>query len=227
MKAIDYRVSLDMFDVSSQTTIKAKKGDSACKIHITLTENGKIYHIGEGCYATFNAKKSDGTFVYDNCTIEDNTIVYDFSSSIDENSVCQISAAEGIVECEVTLYKGNSEQLTSPRFNLVIDSTVYNGEEIASSPEADVLKELIKEADDAVDNVNNIVADIEQKLANGEFVGAKGEKGDTGATGAQGQQGIQGEKGEKGDTYNLTEADKTEIADIVLSNFTNVSEVGQ
>lgn len=29
------------------------------------------------------------------------------------------------------------------------------------------------------------------------------------------------------EAYNLTEADKTDIANIVLSNFTNVSEVGQ
>ena len=62
MNVLKYRVSLDMFDVSSQTTIKAKKCDSACQIHITLTENGKIYKIKKGCYATFNAKKSDGNF---------------------------------------------------------------------------------------------------------------------------------------------------------------------
>lgn len=45
----------------------------------------------------------------------------------------------------------------------------------------------------------------------------KGEKGDTGA---------KGEQGEKGDSYILTEADKTEIANIVLANFTDVSGVG-
>lgn len=37
---------------------------------------------------------------------------------------------------------------------------------------------------------------------------------------------IKGDKGEKGDTYMLTEADKEEIADIVLANFTDVSEAG-
>ena len=173
MNVINYRVSLDMFDTLSQITIKAKKGDSACKINITLTENGKIYKIGEGCYATFNAKKSDGTFVYDNCTIEGNTIVYDFSASIDEG-VCQISACEGAVECEVTLYNNDGNQLTSPCFTLMIDGTVYNGEEIVSSPESDVLRELIIEA-------NNVVGDIETKLANGELKGEKGEKGDAGA----------------------------------------------
>lgn len=144
MNVINYRVSLDMFDTLSQATIKAKKGDSACKIHITLTENGKIYKISEGCYATLSAKKSDGTFVYDNCTIEGNDIYYDFTSSI-KDGFTQITACEGIVECEVALYKG-SEQLTSPRFTLVVDGTVYNGEEIVSSDEADALKSLIQVA---------------------------------------------------------------------------------
>lgn len=69
--------------------------------------------------------------------------------------------------------------------------------------------------------------------------GDKGDKGDTGATGAQGPQGIQGVQGPKGDTgatgatgpagkdYILTNDDKEEIANIVLSNFIDVSEVGQ
>ena len=172
MNVINYRVSLDMFDTLSQITIKAKKGDSACKIHITLTKNGSIYKIGEGCHATFNAKKADGNFVYNSCTIEGDTIVYDFTSSVDEDGICQISAYEGAVDCEVTLFKDN-EQLTSPRFTLVIDGTVYNGEEIASTPQSDILKELINEANDTVN-------EIETKLANGDFVGEKGDKGDKG-----------------------------------------------
>lgn len=144
MNVINYRVSLDMFDTLSQVTIKAKKGDSACKINITLTKNGRIFQIGKGCYATFNAKKSDGNFIYDACTIEGDTIVYDFTSSIDENGICQISACEGNVDCEVTLYNAEGAQLTSSRFTLYIDSVIYNGEEIVSSPQTDVLKELIK-----------------------------------------------------------------------------------
>ena len=146
MNVLKYRVSLDMFDTHSQTTIKAKKSDSACQIHITLSEKGKIYNIGEGCSATFNARKSDGNFIYDNCTIENNTIVYDFTSSVDENGVCQVSACEGIVECEVTLYSADGKQLTSPRFTLFVDETVYNGEEIASTPQSDFFKEIVAEA---------------------------------------------------------------------------------
>lgn len=69
--------------------------------------------------------------------------------------------------------------------------------------------------------------------------GEKGDKGDIGPQGAQGPQGLQGEpgiqgpQGEKGEDgkdgqdYILTESDKTDITNIVLSNFTDVSEVGQ
>lgn len=192
MNVINYRVSLDMFDVSSQITIKAKKGDSACKIHITLTENKSIYKITDGCYATFTAKKADGNFIYDTCTIEGNTIVYDFASSVDENGTCQVSACEGTVECEISLYNKNAQQLTSPRFILVVDSTVYNGEQIFSTHESDVLKGLINDA-------NKIVNEIETKLENGEF---------------------------NGKDYVLTDTDKTDIANLVLANFIDVSEVG-
>lgn len=153
MNAINYRVSLDMFDVSSQVTIKCKKGDSACKIHITLTKSGKIYNITEGCSATFSGKKADGNFVYDNCTIEGNTIVYDFTSSIIEDGSCQITACEGNVDCEVALFNDKGEQLTSPRFVLVVDGTVYNGEEILSTPDTNVLKELIVEANELIDEM--------------------------------------------------------------------------
>lgn len=65
------------------------------------------------------------------------------------------------------------------------------------------------------------------------IIGPKGEKGDKGEQGVQGIQGPKGSKGEKGDKgeagsdYILTEADKSQIADIVLDNFTDVSEVGQ
>jgi hypothetical protein len=170
MNVINYRVSLDMLDTSSQATIKAKKGDSACKIYITLSQNGKIYKMSEGSHATFSAKKADGTFVlYDNCAIEGDSIVYDFLSSVNEDG-CQITACEGTVECEVTLFNG-SEQLTSPRFTLVVDGTVYNGEEIKSSDEFNFLEDLIQKAEDTVQKAEDTVSEIEEKLANGEFNG--------------------------------------------------------
>lgn len=190
MKRIKYRISLDMFDVTAQTTIKAKKGDTACSIHITLMENGKIYHIADGCHAVFSAKKPDGNYLFngETCRIEDNAIVYDFTE--------QTTPIEGVVECEVVLYK-EDDKLTSPRFNLIVDGTVYNGEEIISTPEADILGKLISEATELVDGVEN-------KLQNGEFVGEKGDKGDpfTYEDFTEEQlESLKGDKGDKGDAF--------------------------
>lgn len=150
MNHINYRLHLDMFETVSQKTIKAKKGDTACSVHITLTEHGKIYHIPDDCRATFTARKPDGNFLYneETCRIENNTIVYDFTK--------QTTACEGNVECEVILYKGDM-QLTSPLFTLFVDATVYNGEEIISSPEADALKEIVEDA-------NKAFSDITEKM---------------------------------------------------------------
>ncbi len=44
--------------------------------------------------------------------------------------------------------------------------------------------------------------------------------------GPKGEKGDKGDTGEKGDDYILTEADKAEIAGIVLAEFTDVSEAG-
>lgn len=141
MERLHYRISLDMFDTVSQKTLKAKRGDTACDVNITLTENGKVYKIADGCYATFSAKKPDGNFILnrETCYIKDNTIVYEFT---EQTTIC-----EGIVDCEVILYGADGNQLTSPRFSLLVGGTVYNGEEIISSTEADALKETVEIAE--------------------------------------------------------------------------------
>lgn len=215
MNRIKYRLSLDMFEVSTQTTIKAKKGDTACSIIITLTENGKIYHIADGCSAKISGKKSDGNYIFngETCRIENNTIIYDFTE--------QTVAFEGVVECEVILSKDN-QQLTTPRFSLIVDATIYNADAIISTPEADVLKILIDEA-------NDVIEEVETKLENGDFVGEQGipgEKGDDGVsvthswdgtvlnvTSASGttSANLKGEKGDKGDMgeVSLSYANKT------------------
>lgn len=177
MNRIKYRISLDMLEVASQITIKVKKGDTACSIHVTLTESGKIYHISDGCYAVFSAKKPDGNYLFNNetCRIEDNTIIYDFTE--------QTTPIEGIVECELILYK-DEDKLTSPRFNLKVDATVYNGEEIVSTPEADALKELTNRAENIVaqfdegviigkDYADNNFANALKGSASGEIVSIK------------------------------------------------------
>ena len=158
-----HRISLDIHDTGSQVSISAKKGDTARSLHINLTENGKPYRIAEGCSAVFTGEKSDGNYLFNDCTIKDNVIVYDFTE--------QTVPVVGQVKCEIVLYDANKEQITSPRFDIFVEDVVYNGEEIISSDEANALISATVEAKAVTAEAADLVNEVEQKLANGEFDG--------------------------------------------------------
>ena len=162
-----HRISLDIHDTGSQVSISAKKRDTARSIYITLTEKGKPYRIAEGCHAVLTGVKADKNYLFNDCTIKDNVIVYDFTE--------QTVPVVGQVHCEIILYDANNERITSPRFDIVVVDTVYNDEEIVSSDEATALISATAEAKKASDDAKAVTAEVEQKLANGDFVGAKGD----------------------------------------------------
>lgn len=149
MDFIYHRISLDIHTAKSQATLKVKQGDTSRKLLITLCENGLPYHIANDCYADFSAVKADGNYLFNDCTISGNTIEYTFTA--------QTSAAVGAMACEITLYGKDGQRITSPRFTIIVEETVYNGEEIVSSPEANALNELIDRAEHAVDNAESFV----------------------------------------------------------------------
>ena len=131
-----YRASLDIHDTNSQELFRFKKGDSARVIHFCLTECGKPYKITDGCTATLRAKKPDGTVLYNTCTVSNDTITYTLTN--------QTSSAVGISKCEITLYDADKNQITSPRFEILIDDTVYSDNEIESSNEFTELQNALE-----------------------------------------------------------------------------------
>ena len=149
MDFIYHRISLDIHTAKSQATLKVKQGDTSRKLLITLCENGLPYHIADDCYADFTALKADGNYLFNDCAISGNTIEYTFTS--------QTSAAVGAMACEIALYGKDGQRITSPRFTIIVEETVYNGEEIVSSPEANALNELIDRAEHAIDNAESFV----------------------------------------------------------------------
>ena len=168
-----YKISLDIHDHGSHVSLKAKKGDTGRLLYITLMDGGKPYTITKECYAVFTAKKADGKILYNDCSIIGNTIAYAFTP--------QTTSAVGKAECEVKLYGAEDKLLTSARFALVVDDTVYNeGNEVESEKEVSALTRLVSEATTLVTNIKN-------KLASGAL---KGDKGDTGPQGERGPQGI-------------------------------------
>jgi hypothetical protein len=124
--------------------------------------------------------------VYNECIIEGNTIAYTLTSSNTE--------IVGMADCEITLYGADKEVITSPHFSMVIADTVNTDGEVETIGHNEFTALV-----NATAEAKAITAEVEQKLANGDFVGEKGDKGETGATGAQGIQGVKGDKGDKGD----------------------------
>ena len=156
MNYANYKIFLDMHDISAQTSLAAKQGDTGRKIFATLTERGVPFIIGENCTAVFTAKKPDGNIVFNNCTIENNIICYTFTP--------QTTAAAGKLDCEIRLYDEGNFLITSPRFNIIVAAAVYNdGDEIESTSEVTTLTSLISEATALINDVNS-------KLENGDFV---------------------------------------------------------
>lgn len=158
-----YKISLDIHDHGSHVSLKAKKGDTGRLLHITLMDGRNPYVITKDCYAVFTAKKADGNILYNECSIVGNAITYAFTP--------QTTSAVGKVECEIKLYGAENKLLTSARFTLIVEDTVYNeGDEVESEKEVTALTALIS-------TVSTLISEIERKLANGEFIGPPGNNG--------------------------------------------------
>lgn len=137
------------------------------------------------------------------------------------NNKCQIPsevlASSWHVIFGVYAYKVNDDDLElrySPyptSFNVLsgsYDATAEESQEITPSQYEQYMQALqagLNEAKSSIDdlnkatnNANNLVAEIEQKLENGEFVGPQGPKGDKGDKGEKGEKGDTGLKGEVG-----------------------------
>lgn len=133
-----YHISLDLHEIGVQLSLKAKAYDTARVISCALTENGRPYSITEDCYAVFTAKKPDGNILFNTAQIIGNRILYPFTV----NTV----NAPGEVLCELRLYNGSGKLLTSPRFSIFVDETVYtDGQVTQSSSEFTALTELMSE----------------------------------------------------------------------------------
>ena len=192
MRNSTFRITLDMYDTTSQEMLNIKKADTGRLIKITLSDNGKSYIIEEGCTAILRAKKPDGTVLYNHCVIENNVIMYQLTS--------QTSSCVGLVECEVTLYDKKANQITSPRFSMIVEDTLYSDSEIESTNEFTALAEAMVHANnidlDIVDLENGVEINLTNKY--GEVLTSHVYNGEKGERGIQGEQGIQGERGSDG-----------------------------
>lgn len=151
------RITLNLQETNTMVAIKAKRGDTGRKLLIHLSDGSIPYHISDDCYATFTARKADGTKINNSCTIENNVIAYEFTE--------QTCAAPGTMHCEIKLYGADRKLITSACFLINVHDTVFReGDEVSSEGEMNALDALISDA-------TALISTVEQKLQNGEFKG--------------------------------------------------------
>ena len=106
------RIMLDLHKQDSMEYVTVRKGESARGLCVMLTESGTPYSIAEGTSAVLAAKKPDGTYIYEACTITDNRISVVLPSTF--------TAAAGKLRACIRL-TGDSAALVSPPFTIIVD----------------------------------------------------------------------------------------------------------
>ena len=145
------RIALDVRDVEKQLSFAIKQNDSVRRLIVTLTDKGKPYLIGIGCYAVFSATTSKNTVISNGCQIKNNEIIYDLSETD--------TAVVGRMGAEITLFGSNGEEITSPSFTInVYKSKIgdYAGEVVASD-DFSTLKNLIGETNSRIAKIDEIL----------------------------------------------------------------------
>jgi hypothetical protein len=139
-----FRFTLDLHTMQSQISIPVKYGDTAVSLYISIMDNGSPYVIQDGWRAVFSAKKADDTTILNNCVVEKNSVIrYDFTE--------HTATAEGIANCEITLYGSDGAVLGSPRFILVVDKRVIGSGDIISQSERDAIDQILIVGGDIVE----------------------------------------------------------------------------
>ena len=115
-------------------SVQVKQNDRNIRTIIaTITNNGKPYHIDSYIVPRIKCKKSDGTYIVNDCTIlEDGNIKIQITN--------QMTVCDGIHDCELALFEvdpedGTEKVLHTMSFYINVKQGVFSDDEISSTNE--------------------------------------------------------------------------------------------
>ena len=123
--------------------VVAMQADNATRyVHVTVLNNDHPVDLSN-LYPVIRGTKSDGTAIFNQCSIEDGVIVVELTS--------QILASPGICQCEIALYQilpnpgeeTSNGVITAFPFNIIVVPVSFNASSIVSSDEFTVLEEAM------------------------------------------------------------------------------------
>ena len=161
MNSSNYRFSLDVQSSVSQISLPVRLGDTYRTLYITLNDGGVPFTIEDGCVAIISAKKADGKYLANSCTIKRNSVVkVKFTE--------QTANTEGIVDCEIRLYAPSGDKLTSARFIMVVSPRAIGENDVALSEDEKNILDAIGVAEAARNGAELAREEAESKRVDAE-----------------------------------------------------------
>lgn len=136
MQPITYDLRLDAERNGSQASIVVKQNDRRARLlRLRLFSEATPLAMVPGMVAVLRAVKPDETILFNDCEIDGNTLKNEITQ--------QMMAAPGRVVCEVAVYGADSSVITTPRFDVYVESLVYDDGAIESTDEYTGLTEAM------------------------------------------------------------------------------------
>lgn len=153
------RLTLSLDGNTDNQVVEVKQGDyhSRC-FEVEFLNNDEILEIDDSYEVRVNFKNLEGIVSAYDSTQADSII------TIGNPLVIEVPFAivEGWnrVKCDISLFKGNSK-ITSEIFTIKVNRTVASNEDWERDEHFDILKEKIKQADDAINKIDPAIEKIE------------------------------------------------------------------
>ena len=170
------QITVDLSGRRDLTLVYAKQGDVAARqVGVSFLDHGQLYTIPSGAQARIRVTKPDRTYVFNDCTISGNVVTAPLTA--------QTLAAAGEAAVDIALTLDGDTLLSCSCFRLIISPRAGSDTAVESSNEFGAVDKLLQEAqesipaataaaeraNEAAQAAEDIKAEVEEKLANGDF----------------------------------------------------------
>lgn len=139
MEILTHEITLGFSNETGILNIPISQRDVNRIISIGFTDYGEEYEIPQNTNVFLKARKPDGTEINTDefCSIIDNKVQLQIFE--------QLSIVNGTVQCEIILSDENGTHYTSNHFNLIVNKSVHNDENLRSSDTYKNLTDILLE----------------------------------------------------------------------------------
>ena len=193
LNPVVYEMRLDVARGGSQACVILKRNDERVRaLRIRLYAGSTPAALSGDEIAVLRGVKADGTALYSDCSVVGN--------AIECLAPGQMLAVPGQVECELVVYGGDGSVLTTPRFDVYVEETLYGDSRIESTDEYSGLTSAMTQVAAMRGTLDGLYGEMREAYESGALIGPTGPAGPQGEPGEQGIRGEAGEQGPRGET---------------------------